>query len=739
VRAKSVGVAPVARTWYEALGDVLVHQDRFYILATSSLAEGRRHVLKHGDAFAVFDRNGDIKPMGHGEEGLFFEGTRYLSSFLLRLGNERPLFLSSAIDENNALAVDLTNPDIRLEGDLLIPRGSVHLLRSRLLVDGCCYEQWTLRNFGAATIRVALSLHFDADYTDIFEVRGARRARRGERLPTELTLDEALLAYEGLDGEVRRTALTFDPPPAELGDSHADFELALPAGAEAALTTTVECLPGGRRAPRREPRHLALERAAAELAVARAETGSIESSNEQFNDWLGRSLSDLHMMETRSAQGSYPYAGVPWFSTPFGRDGILTALECLWIWPDLARGVLAYLAAHQATEVNLEQDAEPGKILHETRKGEMAALGEIPFGCYYGSVDATPLFVVLAGEYYLRSGDLEFARLLWPAVSRALDWIDRWGDADGDGFVEYRRHNPEGLVHQGWKDSNDAVFHADGSPAEGSIALCEVQGYVYSARRHAANLARALGHESEAAHQLRLAEELRRKFEAAFWSEVLGTYVLALDGAARPCAVRTSNAGHCLFSGIVARERAARTVATLTSAESFSGWGIRTVAAGQARFNPMSYHNGSIWPHDNALVAAGCARYGKTAESALIFGAIFDISLFVDLHRLPELICGFDRRPGSGPTLYPVACAPQAWAAGAVFLFLQSALGLAIDAPRREVRFRHPTLPGFLQQLRIRDLRVGDASVDLELTRHPSAVGINVLRKQGQLDVVTVK
>ena len=739
MRQRRPGVLPAERAWYDSLHDVLLHDSRFYILATSSLADGRRHVLKHGETFAVFDRYGDIKPMGHGEEGLFHEGTRFLSSFLLRFGEQRPLFLSSTVTERNHLFVDLTNPDLFLDERLVLPRGTVHLLRTRFLWGGSCYERWTLRNYGDAAVRVSLALHFDADYADIFEVRGAKRPTRGDRLPTEVGDDRVVLAYRGLDDEVRRTALSFDPPPHELGTTHADFEILLGAGEESVLDATAECLAGSRRRPRREPRRRALERSTAELDRERGETCRLHSTNEQLNDWLGRSFADLHMLETRSTHEPYPYAGVPWFSTPFGRDGILTALEALWVWPDLARGVLSFLASRQASGSSADQDAEPGKILHETRKGEMAALGEIPFGLYYGSADSTPLFVVLAGEYYRRSGDVEFARSMWPHVVRALEWIDESGDADGDGFVEYRRRSADGLVQQGWKDSNDTVFHADGHMAEGSIALCEVQGYVWQARRNAAELARLAGEPDEAERQLRLAEELRRRFEAAFWSEELGTYAIALDGDSRPCSVRTSNAGHCLWSGIADPERAARTAATLLDRTSFSGWGIRTVAEGEARYNPMSYHNGSIWPHDNAIVAAGFARYGFKEAAARVFGAIFDVSLFVDLHRLPELICGFDRRPGSSPTLYPVACAPQAWAAAAVFLLLQSSLGLSIDAPRRELRFHKPRLPPFLRGLRIEGLRVGDATLDLELTRHPEDTGVNVLRRSGHVDVVTVK
>ncbi len=715
----------------------LVEADPFYIRTGSPLTDERGLMLKDSDTFIVLDRHGEIRPLTFGGEGLYHEGTRYLSRLGLRIGGQRPMLLGAAIRRDNAgIAVDLTNADLIENGAIVLPRNTLHLSRLLVLSGGVLHDRIRLRNFGLARVQVRIEIGFDADFLDIFEVRGTARERRGDRLPTSVTPDDVTLAYRGLDRRVRRLVVSVGPS-ARLFENHVEFECALPPHGEALHAATFACDPPERRVQLAFPD--ALQTVTETLDRRQADYCDIVTSNQPFNDWLRRSLADLSMMMTPTRDGDYPYAGVPWFSTPFGRDGLITAFECLWANPNVARGVLAFLASTQARSADPDRDAMPGKILHEMRSGEMAACGEIPFDRYYGSHDATPLFVVLAAAYLERTDDTRFIEHLWPAIDRALEWIDRYGDLDGDGFIEYARLSPDGLVHQGWKDSHDAVFHAGGELAEGGIALCEIQAYVYAAWRGATTLASVAGQPARAAEYAQRAAAMAERFDAAFWNEALGTYVLALDGAKRQCAVRTSNAGHALFTGIATRSRAGAVTRALMSPEGFSGWGIRTLSTSEVRYNPMSYHNGSIWPHDNALIAAGFARYGYHDEALKVLTAMFEASGSMHLHRLPELFCGFGRERGEGPINYPVACHPQAWASASVLLLIQAALGLEIRAADRAITFTRPRLPEYLNDVHIRNLRVGPHSVDLLLDRHDHDVGINVIRRSGPVEVIAIK
>lgn len=713
--------------------------NQFYIRADSSLAAGRTLVLLHNDTFAVFDRYGDVLPIGAGEQGLFHNETRHLSRFEMRICGQKPLLLSSGTREDNVmLGVDLTNPNLQLSsGDELL-RGTVHVYRARFLAEGTCFDRITVRNFGSIPVDLDLTFLLAADFADIFEVRGQKREHRGKILPEEIEPAGIVLSYQGLDRVVRRTHVRCVGLPSSADRGSISVPIHLDSQQEIEFSLEVTCQRDGGALPT-VGFDQALMGVQKELQEASVAAVDIYTSNEQFNDWLNRSRADLNMLIAHTEHGPYPYAGVPWFSTVFGRDGMITALELLWMSPDVAKGVLSYLAATQATGFDADRDAEPGKILHEMRKGEMARLREVPFGMYYGSVDSTPLFVLLAAAYYQRTADEEFLRGIWPNILAALDWIDRSGDSDGDGFVEYARKTESGLLQQGWKDSQDSVFHADGSLAVGPIALCEVQAYVYAAKRGIAQVAKDLGHADMASHLDKQAKELKKKFSEAFWCDELGMFALALDGEKKQCRVRSSNAGQCLFSGIATPSQTARTLESLSSPQFSTGWGLRTIATDERRYNPMSYHNGSVWPHDNAVMALGTKELREKGIAQRVLSGLLDLSLFVDLHRLPELICGFTRRARKGPTLYPVACSPQAWAAGAVFMVLQACLGLTVDAKSSRITVSYAALPESLQWVQIKNLAVGSSRVDLRFERYADSVGVNILRRTGTVEVLARK
>ncbi|WP_085033502.1 amylo-alpha-1,6-glucosidase [Ensifer aridi] len=708
--------------------------------ATASRYERSSRSLKHGDTFAVFDHNGDALASPGNPEGIFHRDTRHLSHFALTLNGARPLLLSSTLrDDNATLDCDLTNPALVLDpGGEKLKHDLIHVRRTRFLWQDACYERLMLRNYDEVQRTLKVEIAFAADFADLFEVRGTPRQRRGTHHTPLVGNDRVLLVYDGLDGRTRSTALRLDPEPQTLSGQKASFIVTL--APHQAQSIFIEIVCDGRQESRNPPSFtffLALRDARRALRYTSSRAAAIVTSNAVFNEAVRRSVTDLHVLLTETPEGPYPYAGIPWFSTAFGRDALITALETLWLDPEIAKGVLRHLAANQATDFDPAADAEPGKILHEIRYGEMAELGEVPFRRYYGSVDSTPLFIILAGAYLDRTGDLQTVRNLWPHLLAALDWIDRFGDRDGDGFVEYGSRTAKGLVNQGWKDSHDSVFHADGRLAHGPIALAEVQAYVYGAWQAAARLSRKLGHVEDSLRFEQRADNLRIHFDKVFFDEELATYVLALDGEKKPCRVHSSNAGHALFTGIAFPERAGKIVSTLMAQSSFCGWGVRTIAASEARYNPMSYHNGSVWPHDNALIAAGFVRYGFRAEAASIFEGLFSASTYIDLRRLPELFCGFARQRARGPTFYPVSCVPQAWAAAAPLYLLQSMIGLGFDPDKGHLTLNEPTLPPFLDEVVLKRLRIGPGLADIALRRSRSQVVVDVLERKGGVKVLT--
>ncbi|WP_425991295.1 glycogen debranching N-terminal domain-containing protein [Brevundimonas sp. TWP2-3-2] len=690
--------------------------------------------LKDADTFLVADNWGDLKG---GADGLFDHDTRILSRFVMTVGLARPSRLSSGVSRDNVFfTAHTTNRPLPPMGGRSAPAGVLHIERRRFVWDRRMFERVRMVNHGVEDVLLPLAFEFGADFADIFQVRGTLREKRGTGEAPTTDGRRVTFRYTGLDAVVRTSCLAFSEPPARLTGSRAEFMFSLPMGK--ALDLYIECGPEMCLTPDAPRWRENAVQARLAMRHRRRRGASLRGPRSpRFNQWLDQSRADIALLTTDLPTGPYPYAGTPWFSTPFGRDGIISAWQMLWLDPSLAKGVLTYLAARQATEVSPFQDSQPGKIMHETRGGEMSALGEVPFGLYYGGVDTTCLFVALAGAYFRRTGDVDLIQSLWPNLIAATEWMRDYGDSNGDGLIDYARAAGTGLSNQGWKDSEDSIFHADGRFPKGPIALLEVQGYAFAAWRAMADLGVLIG-DGRAMVWDNRADEIRLLVEERFWMEDQQFYAIALDGEGNPCEAIGSNAGHLMFTGLPSPARAAAVTKRLLGAEFRSGWGLRTLAKGQARFNPMSYHNGSVWPHDTSLGVAGMARYGERDAVGMILGEIYAAASHFQM-RLPELFCGFEREPGEGPIAYPVACLPQAWAAGSVFLMLQASLGVSIDALTKTVTIDAPALPAGIERLTVSRLQVGDATVDLAFERLGDQVAVVPRNRIGEVRIVTTR
>jgi glycogen debranching enzyme len=726
---------------------------------------GMVQVLKHGNLYLLTDPFGDIHPDSRGL-GLYASDTRLLSCCSLRVGGERPVLLQGSMGANYRGSIQLTNPsadrnqDAKVHPlDQLVGR-TIGISRDRLIGAAGMDERVRIVNHAEQEMTLTVELELGADCADIFEVRGYPRPERGSLLPIAITPNRATFRYDGLDHRRRSTYVAFSDPAQAYGpvDTRSDDEMLM--GGSVRFRWEVRLASGARKDLRwtvwgstsahsddhddeapatlfpEAPRISPDEGASAYHAWGRGTT-SIQTDHELFNLTLNRSLADLRLLinDGPGPDQRYVAAGVPWFSTLFGRDAIIASFQALAFRPQIAIETLQVLAAYQATEVDNWRDAEPGKILHELRNGEMALAGELPHTPYYGSVDSTPLWLILFGATYDWTGDRAFVDQLWPHAIAALDWIDRYGDRDGDGFVEYERRSERGLLNQGWKDSSDAIRDRTGRGPTTPVALAEVQGYVFDAKRRMAALATLRGEDNLAKRLFAESEALRKRFEEAFWVEDQRYYAMALDGDKRHLDAIGSNAGHCLWTGIISPDRARDVADTLMGPSMFSGWGIRTYAQDQPGYNPIGYHTGSVWPHDTSIVAAGLKRYGFDEESNRLVGHVFQAAQHFEDYRLPELFCGFDRDASSLPVPYPVACSPQAWAAGASFLFLETMLGLRSHAGQGELELRHPNLPEWIGRVTLNNLRIGEASVDLLFHRWRGTTSAEVLRKVGDVAV----
>ncbi len=700
--------------------------------------------LIDGKTFISTTVAGDITPAGAPDVGLFHDDTRFLSQLELRIGGFRTVVLSSSTEKTFVSRIELTTGNITLRDSLDLPENTVHIRREQLLSGATLFDSLTFENFNLSPVEFLVELALDADFIDVFQARGCARQRSGQYYRPVVCEDGIVFYYRGLDSLFRETEVHLDPPPSEFRDKKAVWNLKLSPLKKVEIRTTIVARVG--EAPSRKRRssftfadfEASLRKRRSAFTIWEQESTHFESSNEVFDEALLTGIGDLHALQIPDGEQHILAAGIPWFATIFGRDSVIAAYQSLSVNPRLAVDILRVLARYQGSVMNDWQDEQPGKILHEYRTGEMTRSGEMPFGPYYGSVDATPLFLILLSETFQWTADEELVRELLPAAYRALDWIDEYADLDGDGFIEYTRRSPRGLVNQGWKDSWDAMMHRNGVVAQPPIALSEVQGYVYDAKYRMSSLLRAFGDVARADKLKREAVELAKRFEKVFWQPQRGFYAMALDAEKKPLDAISSNVGHLLFTRILNRERARVVVQRLMQPDMFSGWGWRTLSQEERIFNPLSYHRGSVWPHDNSLIAHGMALNEFRDEAQMVFTALFQAALNFRDYRLPELFCGIARRSYDEPVHYPVSCSPQAWASGAMFLILSSVLGIRPSAHRKELNIVNPSLPEWLDYLKIRNLCVGKTRIGLDFARQGKRTFCNVVEVEGEKMFINV-
>jgi glycogen debranching enzyme len=736
--------------------------DGISYIPSSALLTGIPKVsIKDNQAFAVLDPQGASPRIYNpgSELGIYYNDTRYMGIWELTVNGSGMVPLANELRNNgNTVVFSMTNRDLtRVDGEGRIRRDTFMFRRIIALVDDCFYETFEIKNFDSSEHVLQIEVWTGGRFDDLFEVRGYARIKRGKMLDIEESKAPGVMTtvhqYEGLDGKIRKSFVRryFEAEKIHFAPGLAGYftRVVVPPKQTVSLKSVVSF--------DRDPAEKVYDKVFPEVAVAELMTTlyqnrhkslvssvSFESNNAIVNRSLTNAQTDISMLLTREKSDGvgdtlYPYAGIPWFSAPFGRDGIITAYQMLPWAPQLAKGVLDYVFRTMGSRFDAFTDEQPGKIFHEMRRGEMAKTREVPYIPYYGSVDSTPLALILLHEYVRWSLDLKSLKDFWPEALRALEWIEKWGDFDHDGFLEYMKQSPTGLVNQGWKDSHDSIMYEDGKLAEPPIHLCEVQAYAYRARLGMSELAALLG-DSELSSRLRSeALQLRAHFLERFWDGQKKIIYLALDGKHQACSVKTSNMGHALWGEILPTEHARSICDHLMSDAMFSGHGIRTLADTEKSYNPLSYHNGSIWPHDNSLIMEGFRSYGFVPELERMSTALISVLEGTDDFRLPELFCGFRRRGDDPPVPYEVACKPQAWAAGSLFLMLKSMLGLSMDLKQNYLVLNAPTLTEKMNWLEIKGLSGRDWEIDLVFRRSKGGTVAEVSRKSGKVRVLTVR
>ncbi|WHY20185.1 amylo-alpha-1,6-glucosidase [Paenibacillus sp. G2S3] len=691
-------------------------------------------VIKENDLFLMTDKGGDIPDNDQSGLGLYTRDTRFLSRMEIRINNQRPILLSSAADENYISTIRLTNPHMEEDGKLILWRESVEIERTRFIYEGALYETFKLTSYYPKAIQFDFSVLLDADFTDMFVIRGFQHGKLGSKTGERRASGERVISYLGADELLRETKVKWDTQESrisETGEVHFDVELKHQESVEIAFF--IAPMIDGNEPLQYETKE-AMNKLRASYATWNASSTSISSDMPLFNKLYHRGVQDLRVLLTDLGYGQFPVAGLPWYSVPFGRDSLIAALQMLSLNPQIAKGTLLTMAAYQGQKEDEWRDEQPGKVMHEIRYGELAATNQVPFTPYYGTIDATPLFLLLTAEYYHWTGDLEFVSSLMPHLNAALNWIKEYGDYDNDSFVEYYQKSSKGIANQGWKDSADSVIHSNGDYAEAPIALVEVQGYVYQALTRLAPIFKSLGHEEQAEVMEKDAAQLQTRFEEDFWMDDEQFYAIALDKDKKRVDSVTSNAGHILMSGIASPERAKAVAARLVAPDLFGGYGIRTMSTAATGYNPMSYHDGSVWPHDNSLCLLGLSQSGFTEEAITVMQGLLNAADQFEYYRLPELYCGYSDQLGA-PVPYPVACSPQAWAAGTPLTFVQALLGLQPNALTRQITIK-PALLNGMNDLKVEQLQIGNGTLSLRISRVDNELKLEVLSNQTGYELV---
>jgi glycogen debranching enzyme len=696
--------------------------------------------LIDGKTFLSTNVTGDIMPPGSADVGFFCHDTRFLSHLELRVNGRRAIVLSSSTDKTFVSQIELTAARATLRESFDLPENTVHIRRQQLISGEVFFDRFTFLNFNQNAVSLSVELLFDADFADVFEVRGIKRKVHGQFYRPIQHGNCLIFVYRGLDSTLRQTVIEMSPSPTHMHDKGTQWELQLEPGKQVQIDVTVHPVIG--ETPTASSRSTidfptCLRDRRERYSNWEKNVTHFASSHGIFDAVLNTAAGDFHALQIADKGEGIIAAGIPWFATTFGRDSLIASYQTLLLDPQLARDTLRVLARYQGTEYNDWRDEEPGKILHEYRQGEMTCAGEMPFSPYYGSIDSTPLFLILLTEVYNWTADQDLVRELLPAAYKALDWIDSYGDLDKDGLVEYSRRSPKGLANQSWKDSWDANMRPDGSLPVTPIAPIEVQGYVYDAKFRMASLLKSFGDVERGEKLKQEALAISAKLES-YWMSHASFYAIALDGKKSPVEIVSSNPGHLLFSRAIPKERARDVVRRMMQPDMFSGWGWRTLSEKESTFNPLSYHRGSVWPHDNSLIAHGMTLNGFRKPALHVLTSLFEAALNFRDYRLPELFCGVQRREQDEPVQYPVSCSPQAWASGSWFLMLTSILGIRPSAPRKELNIFNPQLPSWLEHFQIRNLRIGSSRVDLDFTRRGERTFCNVVHIKGEKLLVNV-